>query len=168
MAKFGKVDYKAFLNLQKKFEQFDKIESQKICEKSAKELGGRLLAKAKKKTPVGDYSKIIKVTAKRNSKRHKKGDVYTKRVNPSGKKGGTLKRNWTIASHSLSNGYEVDVINATEYAAYVEFGHRTRGHKGFVPGRHMLTRSEIEVEKQMDKVIEKYMMEALGGLFDDK
>lgn len=144
MAKFGKVDYKAFLNLQKKLEQFDKIESQKICEKSAKELGGRLLAKAKKKTPVGVYPES------------------------SGKKGGTLKKNWTIDSHSLSNGYEVDVINDTEYAAYVEFGHRTRGHKGFVPGRHMLTRSEIEVEKQMDKVIEKYMMEALGGLFDDE
>lgn len=61
----------------------------------ARELAARLLAKVIKRTPVGDYSTEIEVTAKRNSKKHKKGETYKKRVNPSGKMGGTLRRGWT-------------------------------------------------------------------------
>ena len=144
MGKFGKVDYKQFLELQKRLEEFEKIDRQKICESSAKELGGRLLRKTKKKTPVGIYPAS------------------------SGKKGGTLRRNWETEQTRIKSGYQVDVYNDTEYAAYVEYGHRTRNHKGWVPGKHMLTQSEMEVEKIMPKVIDKHLQKALGGLFDDK
>ena len=48
---------------------------------------------------------------------------------------GTLRRGWTIGS-VIKNGanYEIEVINNTEYAPYVEFGHRTSNHQGWVKG----------------------------------
>lgn len=58
-----------------------------FVESCAKELAARLLRMVVKRTPVGDYSHEIEVVAKRDSKNHKKGDVYKKKVNPSGKKG---------------------------------------------------------------------------------
>ena len=109
-----------------------------------------------KRTPVGDYSKEIEVTAKRDSKHHKKGDVYTKKVNPSGKKGGTLRRGWTIGEiEKDGNIYKIDITNAVEYASYVEYGHRTLNHRGWVKGQFMMTISEQELEKIAPKVLEK-------------
>ena len=51
-------------------------------ESCAKELAARLLAIVVKRTPVGDYSKEITIVAKRNSKKHKKGETYKKRGIP--------------------------------------------------------------------------------------
>ena len=38
-----------------------------------------------------------------------------------------------------------------KYAPYVEYGHRTRGGKGFVDGRYMLAKSVEEIERELDK-----------------
>lgn len=51
-----------------------------FVESCAKELAARLLRMVVKRTPVGDYSHEIEVVAKRDSKNHKKGDVYKKKV----------------------------------------------------------------------------------------
>ena len=48
---------------------------------------------------------------------------------------GKLRGSW---SRSEPQGDSVEVFNNTEYAAHVEFGHRTRGGGGFVPGQHFL------------------------------
>lgn len=144
MARFAKVDYQQLQRLQKRLEQFDKLDRKKICEDSAKELGRSLTARVKKKTPVGQYPAS------------------------SGKKGGTLRRNWKTAQFSIPNGYQVDVINATKYAVYVEYGHRARGRKKWIEGRYMLTRSENEVQANTTKTVNKHVERALRGLFDDK
>ena len=144
MAKFGKVDYKQFQKLQKRLQEFDKLDRKKICEDSAKELGRSLIARVRKKTKPGEYPKS------------------------SGKIGGTLRRGWDTEQYPIHEGYQVDVFNDVKYAAYVEFGHRTRGHKGWVPGKHMLTRSEMEVQANTTKVVNKHIEKALRGLFDDK
>ena len=60
-------------------------------------MAARLLEKVIKRTKPGNYSKEIEVTAKRDSKYHKKGDKYKKKVTP--KKGGTLRRGWTAETH---------------------------------------------------------------------
>ena len=58
----------------------------------------------------------------------------------SSKMGGTLRRGWTVGTVIKSGKqYNIEVINSVEYASYVEFGHRTRNHKGWVPGQYMLT-----------------------------
>ena len=132
------------------------------------EISLRLLRKIRKRTPVGDYSKIVEYTAKIDSKHHKKGDVYKKRVNPSGRHGGTLRRSWEIGELAYHNGvYSVEIINNVKYAPYVEYGHRTRNHKGWVPGKYMMTISEKEIGDQLDKIVrrklELLIKEALNG-----
>lgn len=88
---------------------------EKFCRDVSKELAARLLALVIPRPPVGDYSKEATVTAKRDGKHHKKGDTYTKRVTPSGKKGGTLRRGWTARTEqeATSRGGE---NNAKAYA----------------------------------------------------
>ena len=135
-----------------------------FCRQCTKELAARLLAKVIKRTPVGDYQ------------------------SGTGKSGGTLRRGWTARSegeaesggrsnaqqyanslqiNKVGNIYQVEIINPVHYASYVEFGHRTRGGKGWVNGRFMLTISEQELDTQAPAILERKiaqkLMEVFGG-----
>ena len=185
MAKLGKFSASDLKKLQRKLNKVQDSEIDAFIKDCAKELAARLLAKVIKRTPVGDYSKQIEVTAKRNSKKHKKGETYLKTVNPSGKKGGTLRRGWTSETYEqaasgkgtteaqyaqsltinhIGDMYTVDIINPVEYASYVEFGHRTRNHKGWVPGRFMLTISEQEIQDIAPNVLKAKVEKYLKGM----
>lgn len=98
--------------------------------------------------------------------------------NSSGKKGGTLRRGWTggknssavayadsLTIHHFGDAYVIEIINPVEYASYVEFGHRTANHKGWVNGRFMLTISEQEIQQAAPAIIEKKLMKQMGELF---
>lgn len=81
---------------------------------------------------------------------------------------GTLRRGWTVGELKKSeSGYEIEVIDPIEYASYVEFGHRTRGGKGWVPGRFMMTVSASELEGMAPALLQRklnaYLKEALDG-----
>lgn len=107
-----------------------------------KNLIARLLKKVIKRTPVGDYSKS------------------------SGKKGGTLRRGWTIGEIRKEGGiYKIDIINSTEYASYVEYGHITANHKDWVQGHFMLTISQQEIQEIAPRILEskikKYLVECM-------
>jgi len=105
-----------------------------------KELAARLLAKVKRRTPVGVYPK------------------------GAGKMGGTLRRGWTIGGVRKTNGgYEISVINPVLYASYVEFGHRTRGGNGWVMGQFMLTISENELNDELAYMIQNKLDQFLKG-----
>lgn len=190
MGKYGSIDIRGFKKLQ---EELNKMKnSNDFMESCAKELAARLLAKVVRRTPVGDYSREVEVVAKRNSKNHKKGDTYKKKINPSGKMGGTLRRGWTSQTHqeavsgmgkkpfsveeakgyvnslkvNHSNGFLViEVINPVEWSSYVEYGHRTPNHKGWVEGHFMMTISEQELQTIAPKVLEnklrKYLEECM-------
>ena len=183
---FGKCDFKGLEKLRKQIEQLDDKRNE-FMEACAKELASRLLAKVIKRTPVGDYSKEIKVTAKRDGKKHKKGEVYTKRINPSGKVGGTLRRGWTTqAEGSGTEGlkspnarayvdtlkvkqfggtYVIEITNPIEYASYVEYGHRTKSGKGWVEGHFMLTISEQEIQTIAPRILEDKLKKLLEEHF---
>ncbi len=153
MSKWGSVDYKQLKNFQKKLEKLDTLQ-QEFCEAAAKELAARLLAKVIRRTPVGQYPA------------------------GSGMTGGTLRRGWTGntnngATYAQSlpvrregNNYVIDIINPTEYASYVEYGHRTRGHKGWVQGRFMLTISVDEIQSAAPKILEKKLAKWLGDMLN--
>lgn len=184
MGKFEISDLKKF---QKELNQLEKEKVDAFLGACAKELAARLLAEVISITPVGDYSKEITVTAKRDGKKHKKGETYTKRVNPSGKLGGTLQRGWTAKTqeeaaggtgsgmglaHDYVNSLEIQrvgnqlqiiIINPVEYASYVEFGHRTANHKGFVQGRFMLTKSVEKIRTIAPSVLEAKLKRFLEG-----
>lgn len=104
-----------------------------FLESCAKELAARLLAKVIKRTPVDK---------------------------------GTLRRAWSAnnikVSHVGSN-YVVEIINPTEYASYVEYGHRTANHKGWVTGQFMLTISEEEIRQSSPTILEAKVKKWLSG-----
>jgi hypothetical protein len=66
---------------------------------------------------------------------------------------GHLRRMWTVSAvRNVGNGFEIDVFNNTEYAPYVEYGHRT-SNGGWVNGRFMLTVSEAELQADAPRIL---------------
>ena len=141
MAKLGKFKASGMKEFRDKLKKLQDPDA--FVESCAKELAARLLRLVVKRTPVGQYPK------------------------GSGKKGGTLRRGWTGEKRASAAGYAesikvnhfgdtyvVEIVNPVEYAAYVEYGHRTANHKGWVPGIFMMTISEQELEKIAPKVLE--------------
>lgn len=190
MARMGSLDTEGLRKLQEQLNKIQQNDVNAFVESCAKELAARLLAKVVKRTPVGDYSTEVTVVAKRNSKKHQKGETYTKRVNKSGKKGGTLRRGWTATTQSeaQSGGSEpnkgqvtafvdslriqragdtlvIEIVNPVEYASCVEYGHRKK-NGGWVPGQFMLTISEQEIEAIAPRVLEAKLKKFLGGMYE--
>ena len=138
----GKVSLNDLKKFQESLNKLNESERRKWNEAAVKELAARLLAKAIKRTPVGQYPLS------------------------SGKKGGTLRRGWTVGAVKKSGStYTIEVINPVEYAPYVEFGHRTANHAGWVNGRFMLTISERELQKDAPKILTAKLQSFLGGAF---
>jgi len=148
----GKVDFSELQNFVDKCEQtLDENQFNLFMEACAKELAARLLTKVIKRTPVGEYPHRV---------------------------GGTLRRGWTaekqqdVASYVNSlkvnhfdDTYVIEIVNPVEYASYVEFGHRTRNHKGWVEGRFMLTISTKEIQDAAPAILEKKLQRKLGEAF---
>lgn len=164
MARWGSVDYRQLQRLQQRMERIERgADFEKFCEDCAKEITARMLAKVIRRTPVGVYE----------------GQSKT---------GGTLRRGWTAKTHQEAesssgrgknatsfakelrivkrgNIYEIYVINPVEYASYVEFGHRTRNHQGWVQGQFMMTISAAEVERQAPQILERKIQAFMGEVF---
>ncbi|MDD6558346.1 MAG: HK97 gp10 family phage protein [Faecalibacterium prausnitzii] len=151
MGKMGKFNFLELKDFEKKLKSMK--DPDVFVESCAKELAARLLAKVIKRTPVGDYPKS------------------------SGKKGGTLRRGWTgekrasasayvdsLTVHHSGDTYVIEIVNPVEYASYVEYGHRTANHKGWVPGVFMMTISEQELQEIAPKVLERKVKKYMEGL----
>lgn len=150
-----KFDKKELEKLQKQLEELEKGKARdKFFEDCAKEMAARLLALVIPKTPVGVYD------------------------DPS-RKGGTLRRGWTggkkmdaeafaksLEIEKSGKTYTITVENNVEYAPYVEYGHRTRGGKGFVQGKHMLETSEQELKALSPKVLQDKLEKFLKGVLN--
>lgn len=72
----------------------------------------------------------------------------------------TLMRGWEASGVTKSGSeYTVTISNNTKYAVYVEYGHRTAvkkdGKIGWVKGGFMLTKSEIEMNRNIDSILKK-------------
>ncbi len=185
MWNMGSFNANQLRRFQRKLNEIKPEDVSGFIDACAKELAARLLTTVIKRTLPGDYSKEVEVVAKRDSKNHKKGDKYTKRVNPSGKVGGTLRRGWTAKTHEEAAGGSgsadakayaesltvnhvgdmvvIEIINPVEYASYVEYGHRTRNHTGWVPGKFMMTISVQEIQSIAPDVLENKVRRFLGG-----
>lgn len=150
-----KFDKKELEKLQKQLEELEKGKARdKFFEDCAKELAARLLSLVKPKTPVGVYD------------------------DPS-RKGGTLRRGWTGGKNTDAEAfarslnveksgktYTITVENNVEYAPYVEYGHRTRGGKGFVQGKRMLETSEQELKALSPKILQDKLEKFLKGVLN--
>lgn len=148
------LDIRQLKRVRDKIQRLQDKDIEAFCKQCAKELAARLLAKTRRITPTGQYPAS------------------------SGRVGGALKNDWTGGTsmnpreyaYSLpvtkaGGVYQVRIINFKKYASYVEFGHRTRGGKGWVKGAFMLTISEKQLKTQAPRIIEKRINDYLRECF---
>ena len=64
---------------------------------------------------------------------------------------GQLRRSWELEKGDLY----VKLINRTEYAQFIEYGHRTRGGKSYIEGVYMLKTSFEKTKKDFTNDLEK-------------
>lgn len=139
------ADFKQLTEFTKKIEQLNDQQKEEFLESCCKELAARLLAKVIKRTPSDS---------------------------------GTLRRGWTggksqnasAYANSLNiikmgNKYRIDITNPIEYASYVEYGHRTSNHQGWVNGHFMLTISEQELNSMSDAILQKKLNKFMKDVF---
>ena len=152
MARMGKVDFSELQKFVDKVETvLDEDQVQLFMEACAKELAARRLTKVIKRTPVGVYPDRVGGTLRRGWTAEKQQDVMT-------------YVNSLNVTHS-GDSFTIEIVNPVEYASYVEFGHRTRNHKGWVEGKFMLTISSQEVQEAAPGVLEKKLERKLGEAF---
>lgn len=139
------ANYKQLAEFTKKIEKLNNEQKEQFLESCCKELAARLLAKVVKRTPSSS---------------------------------GTLRRGWTAGKNQsaaayanslnvtkVGNNYHIDIINPVEYASYVEYGHRTKDHHGWVPGKFMLTISESELNNMTDAILQKKLNKFMKEVF---
>lgn len=142
MAVMGSFDARQIELLRDNLSNVTQTDVDSFFRQCANELTARLLRKVQRRTPVGIYPAS------------------------SGKTGGTLRRNWTIGDIVRSgNMYTVEIINPTEYASYVEYGHRTRNHAGWIEGKFMMTISENELKEQAPSILNQRFETFLRSVF---
>ncbi len=166
--KWGKVDYRQLEELRDRLEQFQKVDMDAFCTKMAKELAQRLISRARKRTPVGEYETIT----------YERKDGSSISYND-GKQGGTLRNNWKTSQIVYRGGeFRITVYNPLRYASYVEYGHRQTAGRfvpqigkrlkaGWVEGQFMLKISEEEVQSIAPGLLEKKLNEELRRIFND-
>lgn len=152
----AKVDISELIEFQKKLETIGEKERDAFVRKLTNEAAMRLFEKVRNYTPVGVYPA------------------------ESGKTGGTLRRGWNVKNiklEKIDGGYQVKIINPVEYASYVEYGHRQtpgrfvpaigkRLKKGWVEGKFMLTKSEMELESELPGIIERKLKQLFDGALE--
>ncbi|OSA84102.1 hypothetical protein B2H84_03170 [Clostridium botulinum] len=143
MAKMANFDYSDFKKMAKSFQKaLDERVIERWIREFLLEMAFRAERKIKKRTPVGVYPN---------------------------KTGGHLRRNWQVGSVvKQGNAYIVEIFNNTEYASYVEYGHRTKNHKGWVEGRFMATISCIDIERQLPRFLERKQVELLNQILNGR
>ena len=70
----------------------------------------------------------------------------------------------SLTINHAGNMVTIEIVNPVEYASYVEYGHRTPDHQGWVPGRFMLTLSEQEIQEIAPNVLEAKITSFLKGV----
>lgn len=140
MAVWGKVEFSELTALRDRLERLQKTDFDAFCKAVTKDIAARLLRKTIQKTPVDT---------------------------------GELRRSWTVGDiRKQGDCYYIEVINPLEYAQYVEYGHRQtpgryvpaigkRLKKSWVQGKFMLTLSENEIQRDMDKIIKQKLIQLL-------
>lgn len=91
---------------------------------------------------------------------------------------GTLRRGWgggvektptqigkEIPVNKVGDVFSIVISNNIDYAVYVEYGHRARGGKGWVPGKFMLKISVEKVKAKSRSIIEKEFKKQLERIF---
>lgn len=159
-----KVNYRQLERLQRRISKLAAVDVEAFCEAMSKELAARMLAKVIKRTPVGLYKdECVGGTLRRGWTARSEREAELSAT--FGGNGGASKYAQSLVVKKTGNNYEIEIINPVNYASYVEFGHRTRNHQGWVNGRFMMTISAEEVEQQAPAIIERKLKAKLMEVF---
>ena len=142
------ADFKQLMKFSEQLEKLNSEQKDQFLESCCKELAARLLAKVIKRTDGFKHST------------------------------GTLRRGWTAGQdqnavtyanslrvNHFGNVYQIEIINPVEYASYIEYGHRTRDHQGWVDGKFMLTISEQEINNSTEAILAKKLNKFMKDVF---
>lgn len=148
-----KVDTKELDQFAQKLQKASKIDLMKFLEECSKQLAIRLLRRTISKTPY-----ITSNLRRRWTDHQSPLKAKAKNVTP---------EQWADTAQIVKRGkvYEITISNPTEYAPYVEYGHRKAGGHGWVPGKFMLTISIDEVERMAPAILQDLLMKFLKDLF---
>ena len=73
-------------------------------------------------------------------------------------KTGRLQDSWKVGKiEKRGDAYYIEVYTEVDYAEPVEYGHRTRGGKGFVKGSHMMAISLEEVNARLPAFLHEWL-----------
>lgn len=165
------VDYRELQELQKRMQNFIDHDADKLCRDCANELTMRLYRKIVKNTITGEYEVIV----------YTKKDGSSKSYNEN-RHGGTLKRGWSTALNESilqteGNEYVRILTNNVSYASYYEYGHRQepgrfvphigkRLKQAWVPGKHVVTKAERDIQKIAPALIQKKLDEKMKEMLN--
>jgi len=127
------------------------------------EMAMRSLRKIKKRTPVGVYSNVVRFTTSAGREVH-----FT--TSSQGRVGGHLRRTWQVGViERRGDAYIIEIFNNTDYAVYVEYGHRTgRDLTKWVNGKFMMTISMQEMERELPIYLERRQMKLLEQIMNGR
>lgn len=186
MGRWGKADFRGLKELEQRIDKLEHVDRDRLCREAAAELAMRLLRAVKKRTPVGVVPQDIynhkEDTVMVTGKSGRQYEFLTKEAAAyqrywAGYTGGTLRRAWTVLPiEKQGDTYVATIVNNTEYASYVEYGHRQKRGRyvpalgkslsaNWVEGRLMLTISEQQLEKALPGVLERKLYKALKEVF---
>lgn len=80
---------------------------------------------------------------------------------------GVLRQGWQLGPvvWDADGSCSIELLNAVDYAPYVEYGHRTANHMGWVEGRFMLTISVEELEHELPALMQRRMKQHFERLW---
>lgn len=71
---------------------------------------------------------------------------------------GRLQDSWVVGKiYKRGDEYYIEVYTNVDYAEPVEYGHRKRGGKGFVPGHHMMELSLEELSDRLPAYLQQWL-----------
>lgn len=110
-------------------------------------LGNVMIREVKMRTPVGQYDNSVFFVS--NGKL-----LVFEADGGTTRQGGELRRNWVLDGVSATgDGYIVTISNNTEYGPWVENGHRTADHSGWVEGQFFLKITMDQIMDQLPKIV---------------
>ena len=78
-------------------------------------------------------------------------------------KTGRLQDSWKVGPIvKKGDTYYIEVYTNVEYAEPVEYGHRTRGGRGFVPGKHMMELSLEELNQALPGFLREWLSDFIS------
>lgn len=187
------VEFSEFAQLCDRLVQMEK-NNDAFMKKCVNRLTAQLFAKVRKRTPEWNKEKTRSIVLHGEQTEHKYKLMPRNALDRvltaeqiwaqywAGHVGGTLRREWKMTKATRQGDDYVGLVsNSTEYALYVEEGHRQQPGRyvpalgvflknSWVPGRHMLRISEDEMRSEMTSILQDmldhYLAEQMKGLFD--